>query len=137
MTTHGRCRTAEYLAYHGAKIRCTCPRATGYRYYGGRGIEFRFKSFEEFFQEVGLKPDPKYTIERMNSDGHYEKGNVKWATQKEQVLNRRPMKLCREDVLEIRRLRASRVPRKEIALRFKIHPKYVDEIASHRRWAHL
>jgi len=63
------------------------PNKTDYEHYGGRGIEFRFKSFEEWFKEVGKKPSSGHTIDRINNDGHYEVGNVRWATVTEQNHN--------------------------------------------------
>lgn len=71
-------RTAEYRAYHDARYRCTSPKAAAYPRYGGRGIEFRFQSFEEFLAEVGPRPSNLYQLDRKNPDGHYEPGNVRW-----------------------------------------------------------
>lgn len=79
----------EYRSYHAARQRCTNPKNKHYADYGGRGIEFRFNSFEEFLGEVGLKPTGSHSIERINRDGHYEKNNVRWATPIEQSINRR------------------------------------------------
>jgi hypothetical protein len=87
---HGMSRTSEYDAYHGAKYRCNNPNSRLYSYYGGRGIKFLFESFSEFFSHIGKKPSKKHSLERVNTDGDYALGNVKWATHKEQVLNRRP-----------------------------------------------
>src|ERR1022692_840311 len=90
-TLHGMTRTPELAAYCGAIVRCTKPKALRWKHYGGRGIEFRFKSFAEFFAELGPKPKPKhlYSLDRFpNNDGHYEKGNVRWATAQEQNSNR-------------------------------------------------
>ena len=79
----------EYTAYKGAKYRCTKPSTAGYKNYGGRGIEFRFTSFQQFLSHVGPKPSPAHSIDRIDNNGHYEVGNVRWATQKEQIANRR------------------------------------------------
>lgn len=87
--THGMRHTPEYRAFHHAKHRCRNPKDKSYPNYGGRGIEFRFESFEEFFAEVGPRPSTKHSIDRIDNDGHYEKGNVRWATQLEQVTNQR------------------------------------------------
>ena len=87
-TKHGRYGTGEYLSYQGAKRRCEDPKTDNYRYYGGRGIQFRFKSFKEFFAELGPRPQGK-TVDRIENSGHYEKGNVRWATKLEQARNRR------------------------------------------------
>jgi len=84
--------TPEYNAYVGARDRCRNPRTRDWIDYGGRGIEFRFTSFEQFFAEVGLKPGPEYSLDRINNNGHYEPGNVRWALLKTQNKNRRPRK---------------------------------------------
>lgn len=75
-------------SYKAAKQRCTYPRHVGWKHYGGRGIEFRFKSFEEWYAELGDRPEGM-TVDRKNSDGHYEPGNVRWATDEEQANNKR------------------------------------------------
>lgn len=92
---HGHLRhhnmTPEYRSYAAAKSRCNNPSNNKYELYGGRGIEFRFDSFEQWFAELGPKPEPKYlySVDRLNSNGHYEPGNVQWATATEQAANRR------------------------------------------------
>lgn len=88
-STHGAIKTPEYWAYKGAKGRCTNPRNRSYKDYGARGIQFRFNSFQEFLDEVGLRPLPQYSLDRINNDGHYEKGNLQWANKKAQANNRR------------------------------------------------
>src|SRR6267378_7416945 len=50
---HGHYGTLEYAFFHAAIQRCNNPNATGYEYYGGRGIKFLFNSFEEFYNEIG------------------------------------------------------------------------------------
>jgi hypothetical protein len=82
----------EYSAYKCAQARCLNSSKEGFHNYGGRGIQFRFSSFEDFLAEVGRRPSPAYSIDRINVDGHYEKGNVQWATKKEQARNRRGAK---------------------------------------------
>jgi len=81
--------TPEYIAYADAKGRCTNPKHQAWENYGARGIEFRFRSFAEFILEVGGRPSSKHSIDRINNDGHYEPGNVRWATASEQQFNRR------------------------------------------------
>lgn len=87
-TRHGR-RSGAYVSFLAAKRRCTDPHIIGYKDYGGRGVEFRFDSFGQFFAEVGHRPKGM-SIDRINNDGHYEPGNVRWATRSEQRLNQRP-----------------------------------------------
>jgi hypothetical protein len=81
--------TPEYVAYHHAMARCTKPNHKDWKYYGGRGIQFRFTSFRQFFVELGPRPDGK-SLDRVNNNGHYEPGNVRWATRTEQNRNQRP-----------------------------------------------
>lgn len=80
---------AEKLAYKNARSRCQNPKHVSYPRYGQRGIEFRFTSFEQFFACLGPRPSDKHSLDRFpNSRGHYEPGNVRWATVEEQVSNK-------------------------------------------------
>jgi hypothetical protein len=93
--THGMWNTPEYDAYHHAKCRCNNPRHRNYKDYGGRGILFLFTSFEEFYAELGPRPNGR-TLDRIENDGNYEPGNVRWATRSQQQYNRRPYKRTHE-----------------------------------------
>lgn len=88
-TQGGVWRTPEYRAYMGAKSRCQNLKDKDYSEYGGRGIEFRFKSFPEFLAAIGHRPSPEHSNDRIENDGHYEAGNVMWATRQQQANNRR------------------------------------------------
>lgn len=79
-----------YRAYKAAKNRCTNPNNAAYKWYGGRGIEFRFNSFNELVEDIGERPDASLSLDRINNDGHYEKGNIRWATREQQIKNKRP-----------------------------------------------
>lgn len=81
-------RSPEYQAYQDAKHRCTNEGSAKWQGYGARGIKFLFTSFKEFIQVLGPRPDGM-TLDRINNDGNYEAGNVRWATASEQMANRR------------------------------------------------
>ena len=90
---HGLCKTPEYATVVAARKRCRYPKARGYERYGGRGIEYRLP--EDFGEAVaalvaaiGLRP-PGMSLDRIDNDGHYEIGNLRWATATEQQRNRR------------------------------------------------
>jgi hypothetical protein len=80
------------VSYLAAKARCGNPNATNFRYYGGRGIEFRYTSFDQFFADVGERPPGRW-LERCDNHGHYEPGNCRWTTPLEQGSNKRNNRL--------------------------------------------
>lgn len=82
-------RTPEYVAYKGARKRCQNPNCKSFADYGGRGIQFRFATFDDFLAEVGPRPSPLHSVDRIRTEGHYETGNVKWSTRAEQNSNKR------------------------------------------------
>ena len=85
---------ADLRSYREAKRRCTDPKHRDYDRYGGRGIEFRLDDVADLFNAIGDRP-PSTTLDRIDPDGHYEVGNVRWASPKEQANNRcQPQKIC-------------------------------------------
>jgi hypothetical protein len=85
---HGLTYTAEYGAWSGLRSRCANLNDDSY---GGRGIKVckRWNSFEKFYADMGPKPSPQHTIERVNNRGNYEPSNCVWATAKVQANNKR------------------------------------------------
>lgn len=72
--------------------RCMNPKNTDYHSYGGRGITVckRWLVFENFARDVGKRPAPHLTLDRIKNDGNYEPGNVQWADYSQQRRNQRP-----------------------------------------------
>jgi hypothetical protein len=99
--THGLSYTRTYKSYHDAKQRCTNPNNQAFANYGGRGIEFRLSSITQLVAHLGECP-PGKTLDRYpNRNGHYEIGNLRWATRLEQARNRRPPKKRRSALADI------------------------------------
>lgn len=85
-TKHGFTGTVEYTAWLHIIQRCKpdCAR------YGGRGIDVHplwRKDFLAFYKHIGPRPGKGYSVDRINNDGNYEPGNVRWATQETQNSN--------------------------------------------------
>ena len=87
---HGGKGTPEYAAWRSMKRRCYAPNCSQYHNYGGRGIEVcpEWKdSFIQFREDMGLKPSPKHSLDRIDTDGNYSPDNCRWATAQEQMAN--------------------------------------------------
>lgn len=77
--------------------RCTNPNADQWRHYGGRGITVceRWRwSLYAFAEDLPPRPGPGYTLDRIDVNGNYEPGNVRWATHSEQMQNKRERTHC-------------------------------------------
>lgn len=92
-TTHGESYSDEYTAIARAIQRCENENNPQYYLYGESGIsvfpEWK-NNIKAFVQHIGRKPSKRHSLDRFpNQNGNYEPGNVRWATPKQQVRNRR------------------------------------------------
>jgi hypothetical protein len=123
LTTHGLKDHPLYATWNGIMGRTRNPHDAGYSNYGGRGIKISERWLdlrlfvEDIESEIGPRPEgvgkagwPLYTLDRIDVEGHYESGNVKWSTASEQLTNRRRVSVLAEqrDALaaELQALRA-------------------------------
>lgn len=110
-TTHGCSSVREHRIWEGIIRRCSRPTDTSFKWYGAKGVSVCFSwadainGYGNFLKDMGKAPTPTSSIDRINNAKGYSKENCRWASRKEQNLNRRTtrwvlvngVRLCAKD----------------------------------------
>lgn len=82
-------RSPEHQAWVDMRLRCTAPTCRFFEHYGGRGISVcaRWDDYAAFLADMGPRPSPKHSIDRIDVNGNYEPSNCRWATRDVQQHN--------------------------------------------------
>lgn len=88
---HGLSTTRSYTVWRNMLKRCLNPKDGDYPRYGGRGIKICkrwLRDYRNFYKDMGERPEG-LSLDRKNNDRDYKPSNCRWATPKEQAVNRK------------------------------------------------
>lgn len=99
LRTGSRKQSKEYQTWAGMRQRCNNPNDNKYHIYGARGISIceRWNSYPNFLQDMGMAPSKQHSIDRIDTNGHYEPNNCRWAMAKQQANNLRTTRFFEAD----------------------------------------
>jgi hypothetical protein len=141
-----------YAIWRGMKIRCLSPKHHEFHRYGGRGIKIHqpwIDSYDQFEADVTAEIGPRVgllTIDRVNNNGNYEPGNIRWLPRVEQAKNKTHARgegqgnsvLAEASVYAIRRIAALELfPKSQIAKWFGVGPSTIGNILARHTWRHI
>jgi hypothetical protein len=134
-TKYDQSRLGELNIWRHMMARCTKADRSDFHYYGGRGIKVcdRWQTFENFLADMGPRPSPKHSLDRINNDGNYEPSNCRWATKGQQARNSRQAKLSFMAARVIRRLHGRLSPA-ELGHVFGVVEGQIKSVHAGRSW---
>lgn len=123
----------EHQAWRSMRSRCR-PGTVSAKNYADRGIAVceRWHLFENFYADMGPRPTPDHSLDRVDVDGDYEPGNVRWATPDVQNRNKRSTVIDCTKAAVVLQLIDIGVSRAAIAASFAVPRQYIDRIATGR-----
>ena len=135
MATHLAKRPYEYRFWVNARWRCLSPKCPSFADYGGRGISIHSTwiddpvAFTEWVRDtLGPRPSRRHSLDRIDNNGNYEPGNLRWSDWVEQQRNRRSSKLTREDMACLRYWAQAGVAVTHLAPIFGVSASHVSHI---------
>jgi hypothetical protein len=137
---NGETNSTEYRTWARMKTRCLNSDGRDYPNWGGRGITFceRWNEHENFLADMGRKPSPELTLERINNNGNYEPDNCCWATQQEQLHNqraRRDSAIDQNKATQIRNLYQRGIyTQAELGYLFDVNRSHIGRIVNNHNW---
>jgi len=138
MRRHGLRHTPEYKVWDSMIQRCTNKNHTAYHRYGGRGIcvwNRWVNSFQTFYEEMGPKPFPKATIDRINNDGNYEPNNCEWVSQLENSRHTSTTHLTMSKAREIRlKYKKGDITQKELGSMYGVNRLVIHCVVNNKTW---
>lgn len=139
---HGLKKHWIFNVWRGMKKRCYYKNNKCYKNYGGRGIKVYdgwindVKSFHDYVLKLDNYGKDGYSLDRINNNGNYEPGNIKWSTNEEQSQNKRSNIVNAFTVKEIRKL-FSEYSDIEIAEKFNLNRRYINHLRNNEIWKNI
>lgn len=133
----GRFSHPLYALWSQMKQRCSNPHMANFKYYGAKGVKVceRWQEFWQFAADMGARPSPLHTIERLDGDKDYEPGNCCWALQRQQARNKRNVKLTDEIVRQIKARSRRGEKCHVIAASLALNYQTVNSVINGQSWA--